>query len=175
MTDQLLLRIARLRAELQAERHFAPSSSRPVLNYSWDDRERMMVPDEIDVSQIGATLSSRMNRVLARSYGSDMGVQRALQRVEPWCARKHAKAGEPLHHERGYICPRIARYVLLTGYGEQGIEEAWHPELRDHWYRRLIIKAADDEQLEYDECAQFLSAALMAMEKWTDEWQAGAA
>ena len=174
MTD-LLLRIARLRSELQAERHFAPSSSRPVLNYSWDDRERMMVPDEIDVSQIGATLSSKMQRVLSRSYGSDMGVQRALQRVEPWCARKHAKAGEPLHHERGYICPRLVLTVLLMGYGEQGLGSAYPQELIDQFYRALIQKAADDEQLEYREAAEFLSAALMAMERWITEWEAGAA
>src|ERR1044072_666855 len=116
MTDQLLMRIARVRADYARELYFAPSSSKPVLTYSWDDHERMMVPDEIDVSQVGATLSAKMQRVLQRSYGADMGVQRALDHLEGWCHRRHVKPREPLHEDRGFICPRITRFVVTYGY-----------------------------------------------------------
>ncbi len=172
-----MLRIARMRAELAAELHFNPSSSRPVLTYSWDHHARTMLPDEVEMSKIGATLSARMVRLASRGYGTDMAVRRALDRLESWCARRHVKPREPLHDERGYICPRLATFLVAfcNGAGEHGMEEAWLPEHRNHWYRRLIRHVAVDEELEYEEAAEFLSGALLQMESWMAEWQAGAA
>lgn len=184
MTADLYRLIANARADLASELHFAPSSSRPVLDrvqepyFDKAGRRHMEWvddPEGSDVSRIGATISKRLQRKLQRNYGLEMTTQRALQRLEPYCARRHLKAGEPLHFERGYICPRITRFVLTTGYGEQGIEESWEPHLRNNYYARLIRRAAYDEELEFEEAAEFLAGALQAMQRWCDEWQAGAA
>lgn len=172
-----MLNIARIRADWAAERQFPPSSSRPVLTYEYDAHERVMVPDTVDVSRIGKTLSGKMQRVLQRSYGSDMPVQRALSRLEAWCYRRHVRPREPLHEERGFICSRLTFKVVTfsNGTGEHGTEEAWLPELRSNWYRRIIRSAAFDEELDYDEAAEFIAGGLVQMQQWMDEWAAHAA
>jgi hypothetical protein len=176
-----MLRIARTRADWAAERQFAPSSSRPVLTYEWDERERVMVPDEVDVSRIGKTLSGKMQRVLQRSFGQDMPVQRSILDLWGWCKVRHVKPDrgtpEPLHHERGLICPRLIVEVVAycNGTGEHGIEEAWLPELRSNYYRRLIRRAAILEDLEYEEARDFIAGALLRMDSKMTIWAAGAA
>ena len=177
MSDELMVRIANARADWAAERQFAPSSSRPVLTYEWDAHEKVMVPDEVDVSRIGKTLSGKMQRVLQRSFGQDMPVQRALKRLEPWCHRRHIQPREPLHDDRGFLCPRLVIRVVTycNGTGEHGIEESWLPELRSNWYRRIIRASAMDEDLAYDEAADFIAGGLVQMQSWMDEWAAHAA
>jgi hypothetical protein len=180
-TERMLLSIANFRADYAAELHFSPSSSRPVLSFTWDERERMLVPDEIEASEIGKTLSGRMVRVLSRSYGSDMLVQRAMLDLEGWCRRRHVApdkgAPEPLHDERGLLCPRIVHEVIVhgNGSGEHGIEEAWLPSLRDNFYCRLIRRAAELEDLEYEEAREFLAGALRRIELKMTLWRLGAA
>jgi hypothetical protein len=129
------------------------------------------------VSKIGKTLSGKMQRVLQQSYGSDMPVQRALRRLEAWCYRRHVKPREPLHDERGFICSRLTAKVVTycNGTGEHGIEEAWMPELRSNWYRRIIRSAAFDEDLDYEEAEDFIAGGLVQMQQWMDEWAAHAA
>lgn len=188
--------IGRARAEWAAELDFAPSASRPPVAYTWDSGLRAMVPDDRPLlinpgtpheqriadsatqsTRVGAPLSARLVRLLSRAYGSDMGLHRALPQLEDWCRRRHVKADEPLHAERGYLCPRLVTFVVLTanGAGEHGMEEAWRPELRAAWYRRLVRAAALDEDLDYDEAADFIAAALRQCNEWIDAWRAGAA
>jgi hypothetical protein len=180
-SERMLLTIANLRADYAAELHFSPSSSQPVLSFTWNDHERMLVPDEIEASEVGKTLSGRMVRLLSRSYGSSMPLQRAMVDLWGWCKRRHVApdngGSEPLHHERGLICPRIVHDVLVhaNGSGEHGIEEAWLPSLRDNYYCRLIRRAATLEDLEYDEAREFLAGALRRMELKMTLWRSGAA
>ena len=181
MPDELMRRIANMRADWAAERQFAPSSSRPVLTYEWDAHDRVMVPDEVDVSRIGKTLSGKMQRVLQRSYGMDMPVQRAILDLWGWCRHRHVKPDrgipEPLHYERGMICPRLVLEIVAysNGTGEHGIEEAWLPHLRDNYYARLIRRAAELEDLDYSEAKDFIAGALLRMDSKITLWTAGAA
>lgn len=169
--------IAAARAEWAAELDFAPSSSRPVLTWSWDGHAHTMLPDQLEASAIGSTISARMVRLLSRNYGADMGMHRALGQLEGWCRRRHVEQHEPLHEARGYLCPRLVGYVVLTanGAGEHGLDDAWAPGLRDNWYRRLVRRAALDEDLDYDEAADFIAAGLRQCNEWIDAWRAGAA
>jgi hypothetical protein len=186
----LLTQIANLRADYAAELHFAPSSSRPVLDYvveQYRDRTgrtvRELVPDPegSDVSAIGYTLSKRMQRVMQRSYGVDFTVNRALEDLWGWCMYRHVRPSkgipEPLHYDRGLICPRVVHEVIVygNGAGEHGIEESWLPGLRENYYRRLIRRAADLEDIEYEEAEDFIGGAIRHMHHKMTFWHAGAA
>lgn len=201
MSEALMRMIANARAEYAAEKPDHTTAHRPPVAYTRDEKEKVMVPDDrpIEVfepgsefmvirqsvpdsatqsTQVGVPISSRLMRLLTNNYGDEFLMHRAVTQVWKWCDQNHVhpdrRSPDPLHYERGYICPYLVMDVVTAqpGVWLSGVEESWVPRVRDGFYMHLIRHAAEESDLEYDEAAQLLEAALRHMNHKITFWAA---
>lgn len=199
MSEALMRMIANARAEWALESPDHTAAHRPPVASYFDEKERAPVPDDRPLvildpetrlpkelvpdsatqsTQVGVPISAGLFRILTNNFGREYLIHRAVREVWNWCHLNHVKperrSPDPLHFERGYICPYLVADVVAAkpGVWLAGIEESWLPKHLDAFYAHLIRHSAEESDLEYDEAAQLLEAALRHMDHKRTFWAA---